>query len=74
MIKEYDCGTLDGIYISSLVEGGEIIERVGDRVLGRVACEDIVDHFTGEVICKANEEIDEEKVEKIENLKSAHRV
>ncbi len=66
VIVEEDCGTLDGIYISSLVEGGEIIEPIGERLLGRVALEDVVDPFTGEVLVKANEEIDEEGVRKIE--------
>jgi len=49
------------------VEGGEIIEPIGERVLGRVALEDIVDPFTGEILVKADEEIDERLVEKIEN-------
>ena len=66
VIVEEDCGTLDGIYISSLVEGGEIIEPIGERLLGRVALEDVVDPFTGEVLVRANEEIDEEGVRKIE--------
>ncbi|MCJ7594254.1 MAG: DNA-directed RNA polymerase subunit beta', partial [Desulfobacterales bacterium] len=43
VITEEDCGTVDGIFASSLIEGGEIIQRVGDRVLGRVALEDIYD-------------------------------
>lgn len=65
MITEEDCGTIDGIEIGHLVEGGEIIEPVWDRVLGRVALEDIVDPITGEVLVKANEEIDEAKAQKI---------
>ncbi|NWF57493.1 MAG: DNA-directed RNA polymerase subunit beta', partial [Syntrophaceae bacterium] len=67
VVTEQDCGTLDGIPVTPLVEGGEIIEPIGERVLGRVALEDIVDPFTGEVLVKANEEIDERLVEKIEN-------
>ena len=66
VITEEDCGTVDGIWVSSLIEGGEIIQRVGDRVLGRVALEDIYDPITGELLVAANEEIDEEKVEKIQ--------
>ncbi|MFQ5442570.1 MAG: DNA-directed RNA polymerase subunit beta' [Thermodesulfobacteriota bacterium] len=66
IISEDDCGTLDGIYITSLMEGGEIIENIGERVLGRVVLEDVTDPFTKSVIVKANEEIDESKVEKIE--------
>ncbi|MFQ5478539.1 MAG: DNA-directed RNA polymerase subunit beta' [Candidatus Binatia bacterium] len=66
MIAENDCGTLDGIELASLIEGGEVIERLGDRVLGRVALDDIVDPFTGAVIVESNTEIDEAKVEVLE--------
>ena len=67
IITEEDCGTLDGIEMSPLVEGGEIIEGLGDRVLGRVALEDIRDPFNNELIVKANEEINEDKVRTIED-------
>jgi DNA-directed RNA polymerase subunit beta' len=66
VITEHDCGTLDGIEIVPLIEGGEVIERLGDRVLGRVALEDILDPFSNEVLVKANTGIDEEKVEVLE--------
>lgn len=65
-ITTFDCGTIDGIEIEHLMEGGEIIQRVGERVLGRVALMDIVDPLTGEVLVEANQEIDEEKVNKLE--------
>jgi DNA-directed RNA polymerase subunit beta' len=67
IITEYDCGAMDGITLGSLVEGGEIIEPMGERILGRVALEDIVDPFTNNVLVQANEEIDEAKVKAIEN-------
>ncbi|MFQ5900228.1 MAG: DNA-directed RNA polymerase subunit beta' [Thermodesulfobacteriota bacterium] len=67
IIVEEDCGALDGIYLSSLVEGGEIIEPIGERILGRVALEDIKDPFTEDLLIKANQEIDEELVERIED-------
>jgi DNA-directed RNA polymerase subunit beta' len=67
IITERDCGTLDGIEMSPLVEGGEVIEGLGDRVLGRAALEDIRDPFTGNVIVHANQEIDESKVAAIED-------
>ena len=66
IITERDCETMDGLYVSALMEGGEIIETAGERVLGRVALEDIRDPFTDEVIVKANEEIDETLAEKID--------
>jgi len=65
MVTEEDCGTIDGIEIGHLIEAGEIIDPVWDRVLGRVALEDIVDPITGEVLVKANEEIDESAVKKL---------
>jgi DNA-directed RNA polymerase subunit beta' len=66
IIAEEDCGTLDGIYMSSLVEGGEIIEPIGERILGRVALEEVLEPFSKEVLVHANEEIDEAKVDRIE--------
>jgi DNA-directed RNA polymerase subunit beta' len=67
VITQEDCGTIDGIFVTPLVEGGEVIERVGDRVLGRVALEDIVDPHTGEVLVETNQEIDEEAARRIED-------
>ena len=66
VITEMDCGTIDGIEVTPLIEGGEIIQRVGERVLGRTALEDIVNPNTDEIIVEANEEIDEEAAQKIE--------
>jgi DNA-directed RNA polymerase subunit beta' len=65
IVYEYDCGTMDGIYVSSLVEGGEIIEPMVERILGRVALEDIKDPFADEIIVKASHEINEEAMQKI---------
>jgi DNA-directed RNA polymerase subunit beta' len=62
VIMEQDCGTLDGIEIETLVEAGEIIEPLGDRILGRVALEDIIHPHTDEVIVAAGEGIDETRV------------
>jgi DNA-directed RNA polymerase subunit beta' len=67
IITEDDCGTLDGLLVSALTEGGEIIEHIGDRILGRVALDDILDPVTGEVLVPANEEIDETLVTRIED-------
>jgi len=67
IITEQDCDTLDGIEVSSLTEGGEVIERLGDRILGRVALDDIVDPITDELLVEENQLIDEELVTKIED-------
>ncbi|MBE9546792.1 MAG: DNA-directed RNA polymerase subunit beta' [Proteobacteria bacterium] len=68
IITEEDCGTIDGIYVSALVEGGEIIETAGDRVLGRVVLDDISDPFTGEILVEANQEIDESLAARIDRV------
>ncbi len=67
IISEFDCGTRQGMEMMPLIEGGEIIERLGDRILGRVVLEDIVDPYTGEVLCPANAEINEDHVKIIDN-------
>jgi len=67
IITEEDCQTIDGIYVSALVEGGEVIEGLGDRILGRVALENIEDPMTGDVLVEAGTEIDEALVEKLES-------
>src|SRR3989338_8130225 len=67
IVRSQDCGTLDGIWMTALVESGEIIETLGERLLGRVALEDIKDPFNNEVIVKANQEIDEDRIKKIED-------
>ena len=66
IIAEYDCGTMDGIEIGALVEGGEVIEPMGERILGRVALDDVEDPITQAVLVQANEEIDEPKIKAIE--------
>jgi DNA-directed RNA polymerase subunit beta' len=67
IITEEDCATIDGIYVSALMEGGEIMEAAGQRVLGRVVLEEITDPFTNEVLVPANEMIDEALVKKIDD-------
>ncbi|MDA8162219.1 MAG: DNA-directed RNA polymerase subunit beta' [Desulfobacteraceae bacterium] len=66
-IYEDDCGTIDGIELEHLIEAGEIIQHLGERILGRVALVDVLDPVTGEVLVGANEEIDEEAVKRIED-------
>ena len=72
IINEYDCHTIDGLYMSSLIEGGEIIEELGDRVLGRVSLDDIIDPITGDIIVARNNEIDEAAVEKLQEAGIEH--
>jgi DNA-directed RNA polymerase subunit beta' len=67
IVSEHDCGTVKSIDATPLVEGGEIIQSLKDRVLGRVAAEDIRDPFTDEVLVHANTEIGEELAVRIED-------
>ena len=60
IISEDVCGTMDGIEARAIVESGEIIEPLRDRIVGRVTLERISDPFTGEPIIEASEEITED--------------
>ncbi len=66
IIIEDDCQTLDGIPVRALIEGGEIIDRLSDRILGRVVLEDIYD-ADGKLIVSANDEITEDTARQVEN-------
>ncbi|HVT91232.1 MAG TPA: DNA-directed RNA polymerase subunit beta' [Bryobacteraceae bacterium] len=59
IVTELDCGTSDGIYVEPIIESGEIIEPLRDRIVGRVALEDQVD-YEGNLIVGVNSEITEE--------------
>jgi DNA-directed RNA polymerase subunit beta' len=68
IISEVDCGTLDGIEARPIVDsGGEIIERLSDRIIGRVALEDIVDPAGGEILVSSAGEIDEALADAVED-------
>ena len=66
IIHEIDCGTMDGIEARAIVESGEIIEPLRDRIIGRVTLEKIMDPLSGDVIVEVNDEIDEEKAAAIQ--------
>ena len=67
IVRAQDCGTVDGIEIGRLIEGGEIIEPIGERILGRVALHDIRDPLTDKVLVPSGVEIDEDRVRVIED-------
>ncbi|HEX7548429.1 MAG TPA: DNA-directed RNA polymerase subunit beta', partial [Candidatus Methylomirabilis sp.] len=67
IISELDCGTINGIWVTPLIEGGEIIQPLRDRILGRVPLEDVVDPFTGEILSPAGGEIVETLARRIED-------
>jgi DNA-directed RNA polymerase subunit beta' len=61
-----DCGTQEGLDIRAVVEGGDVIEPLSERILGRTASIDVVDPLSGEVLLKGGELIDEAKSAEIE--------
>src|SRR2546427_27519 len=66
IITEDDCQTLEGIHVTAIVEGGEVIEPLRDRLVGRVSMEDVYDPLTGDLIIRANEEINEDIANQIQ--------
>ena len=67
IISEPDCGTLDGIEARAIVESGEVIEPLRDRIIGRVTLERLMDPFSGDTIIEANQEIDEDLASAIQD-------
>ena len=66
VITETDCGTERGIIVRPVVDGGNVIASIGERILGRTAQEDILHPETGEILVKKGKLIDEADVEKVE--------
>ena len=65
--QEADCGTTNGIWVSAIYEGEDEVVKLGDRLVGRFACDDIVNPTNPkELLIHVNEEIDEEKARRIE--------
>src|SRR5690606_31563351 len=66
VITEEDCGTQEGLVMRPIIEGGDIIAALGERVLGRVLIRDVVNQESGEVIAEAGVMLDEKLVDKLE--------
>jgi len=68
IIMEDDCGTLNGISLSSIIEGDEVVVSLKERIIGRVALDNIVDVITDQAIVAAGEMVTEEKAEMLERM------
>ncbi len=68
VVTEVDCGTANGLSITPIVEGGDVVEGLGERVLGRVVSEDVAVAATGEVLIKSGVLIDEKLVKLLEKM------
>lgn len=66
VVIEEDCGTKNGITTGAVIDGGEVIVPLGERILGRCAGEDVLHPLTGDVVVKQGELIDEALVEAVE--------
>ncbi|HXT51449.1 MAG TPA: DNA-directed RNA polymerase subunit beta', partial [Thermoanaerobaculia bacterium] len=60
IITEPDCGTIDGIFVGAIMEGGDILEPLRDRIVGRVAQEEVYDPLTGELLVEIGQEVTED--------------
>ncbi len=65
IVREFDCGTDEGVEVRAFTDGKEVIEPLNQRIVGRVALTDIVHPVTGEVIVEQNEEIMEAEADAI---------
>ncbi|WP_318344173.1 DNA-directed RNA polymerase subunit beta' [Flagellimonas baculiformis] len=66
IINTEDCGTLRGIEVEALKKNEEVVETLGERILGRVSLHDVYNPLTEELILKAGQEISEADVKKVE--------
>ena len=67
IVNEFDCGTLRGLEVSALKKNEEIVETLGERILGRVSLNQVVDFTNNEVLVEVGSQINEEIVNKIES-------
>jgi DNA-directed RNA polymerase subunit beta' len=67
IISEIDCGTMEGLEARAIIENGEIIEPLRDRIIGRVTLERIGDPFSGELIIDTNQEITDDLASQIQD-------
>ncbi|MDP8264359.1 MAG: DNA-directed RNA polymerase subunit beta' [Candidatus Aceula lacicola] len=68
VVTEDDCGTVNGITVSAIIEGDEVVVSLRERIVGRVALDNIVDIVTDQLVVEAGQQITEEKAEIIEQL------
>ena len=68
IVSDNDCGTTEGLIVTPLMQGGEVIQPLGERILGRIAMTDIVDPTNNQVLVPKNSEITEFHIKKIDEL------
>ncbi len=68
VVKEDDCGTVRGVPMQSLIDGGEVVQRLHERVLGRVTAEDVFKADSNKVVIKKGTMLDEDLCEQLEDM------
>lgn len=68
IVSQQDCLTTDGLLVTPLMQGGEIIQPLGDRILGRTLMTDVLDPYTHQVVIPAGQELEESHVKKIDEM------
>ena len=68
VVTEHDCGTEEGLLITSLIEGGDVVEPLSERVLGRVVAKDVMSPDGKEVLIERGTLLDEKWVERLEAM------
>ena len=68
IVREEDCGTSEGLYVTEIKEGNEVIEELKERLIGRYTAEDVINPENGEVVVPRNEYMDIDAAEKITSL------
>jgi DNA-directed RNA polymerase subunit beta' len=71
VVNEWDCGTDNGVLLASLIEGGDVVEPLSERVLGRVVAQDVA-NAEGEVLLRRGDYLDEKLVSQFEELGVDH--
>ena len=65
IVREEDCGTTEGIYVSEISDGKSVVESLKDRLYGRYTAEDVKDPVTGEIVVPVNTFLQEDEIKRI---------
>ena len=71
IVRDTDCGTAQGIIVSEILDNGDVLEKLSERVLGRYPTQDLLNPITGEVIVPANEDILDPQARKLDEFRIA---
>jgi DNA-directed RNA polymerase subunit beta' len=71
IVRDQDCGTTAGVTVAEILEGGELLEKLGERLKGRYATEDIVNPLTGKILSEANEDISDAVSRELDTIRIA---